>query len=111
MTFGTLLNSGCDVSKLRSMGSPVNVVAPMVDASELAWRMLGRRSITSRTQKNQFEQMFYVQARSTLGLHSDVACRMFHTGCKVQVSILIINSLPQSSKSPLQAITVKLYVV
>jgi len=27
----------------RSMGSPVNVVAPMVDASELAWRMLGRR--------------------------------------------------------------------
>ena len=44
-----LLNSGCEVSKLRSMGSPVNVVAPMVDASELAWRMLGRRSITSRT--------------------------------------------------------------
>jgi len=27
----------------RSMGSPRHVVAPMVDASELAWRMLGRR--------------------------------------------------------------------
>ena len=27
----------------RSLGSPVNVVAPMVDASELAWRMLGRK--------------------------------------------------------------------
>ena len=27
----------------RSIGSPVKLVAPMVDASELAWRMLGRR--------------------------------------------------------------------
>ena len=27
----------------KSMGSPVKVVAPMVDASELAWRMLGRK--------------------------------------------------------------------
>ena len=27
----------------RSMGSPVKVVAPMVDASELAWRMLARK--------------------------------------------------------------------
>ena len=32
-----------DALVVRSMGSPVNVVAPMVDASELAWRMLGRR--------------------------------------------------------------------
>jgi len=27
----------------QSLGSPVKVVAPMVDASELAWRMLGRK--------------------------------------------------------------------
>lgn len=27
----------------RSIGSPVKVVAPMVDASELAWRMLARK--------------------------------------------------------------------
>ena len=27
----------------RSLDSPVKVVAPMVDASELAWRMLGRK--------------------------------------------------------------------
>ena len=27
----------------RALGSPVKVVAPMVDASELAWRMLARK--------------------------------------------------------------------
>jgi len=30
-------------SLYKSMGSPVKVVAPMVDASELAWRMLARK--------------------------------------------------------------------
>ena len=43
---------------LRSMGSPVNVVAPMVDASELAWRMLGRRAFTPRIQKVRLSKCF-----------------------------------------------------
>ena len=47
----------------------------------------------------------FVQARSTLDLHSDVACRVFHTGCKVQVSIIVVISLaislPKSSPSSL----------
>ena len=70
--------------KLRSMGSPVNVVAPMVDASELAWRMLGRRwePIIRRIRGI----LFLSQARSTSGFYTHVARWLFHQGFKVQVA-------------------------
>ena len=33
-----------------------------------------------------FRIFFSAQTRSTPSFHADVACRMFHTGCKIQVS-------------------------
>ena len=47
-----------DALVVRSMGSPVNVVAPMVDASELAWRMLGRRFFFCR---QNISNIFFLQ--------------------------------------------------
>ena len=98
LTFLRMIILVDDALVVRSMGSPVNVVAPMVDASELAWRMLGRRFFFCRQNisnifffKNcfflwSFRIFFSAQTRSTPSFHADVACRMFHTGCKIQVS-------------------------
>ena len=38
-----MLEKKCGFDFYHSLGSPQHVVAPMVDASELAWRMMSRK--------------------------------------------------------------------
>ena len=58
LTFLRMIILVDDALVVRSMGSPVNVVAPMVDASELAWRMLGRRFFFCR---QNISNIFFLQ--------------------------------------------------